>query len=666
MNINFTENIQLTLSSYFSVYFEIGLIVFAFFILIITLFLAYKRLNHSVRFTVVALLNVLSFCALIGLISDVKIKTNNEFSAILLTSGISQQQIDSLPVDDKTRVFVLSTRSSSAFWQSTLDLSHLKNAPILIDNATEIFLFQPLLSQLNVYGDGLLPQQWQMFHALSDKDETIKNQEIVYNNRVNIDFFPSKIRTGPIMLDWPKQLVLGQPFYIKGKFRSAIKDKELIYTITLSDLHDEMVDELVIKNNESFNLSASIKNQGLFTYQLKVFDDDQQLVLAEPVAFTVTSSTQIKVVIKQSSASFESKHFKNWLAEQGEEVLVLTQISKDNYIQQRVNSAAYQSSNTENERNPKIINKALVVSWLKHFSLLYMDSRAFSALNEKEINQLDIAIKQGLGLIILVNDELFSSSTKILKNSLLNHLFVGAALPKNTENGRTISTVPRWPQSQIESAISYKQVKLPITNGKILIKGSEGQALWVNYAYGLGNIAFSLIDSSYEWLISGEKMHYSQYWQTIIKQVSRQKQSSGWHNAPKDKIYFQRQAQKLCAQLNKNDVGNLKTKQINLIVSPMIESAYCGAYWSNMVGWHTLTLENNKNNSPVNIQSLFLYAPHHWLTWQQNLKHEASYLASESLSNTHLTTIYIKINKTKFWWLLFISLSLLWFERKLF
>mgnify|MGYP000075888499 CR=1 FL=1 len=676
MIVNLTDKMQLALPSYFPTYLEVGLILFTFLVLLITLFLAYQRLKSSLRFTMVALLNVLSFCALLGLISDIKIQTDTQLSGTLLTYGTSQKQVNSLPVDENTTVFILSSTSS---WQSSLDLSRVQDNLIIIDNASEVFLSQPFLSQLNVYGDGLLPQQWQMIGNMVSS----RSHENIKYNRINVDFFPSKIRTGPIKLYWPKQLVLGQPFYISGKFRSAINDKERIFKITLSDLHDETVDQLTIKNNEKFYLSASIKNQGLFTYQLKVFDDEQQLILAEPVAFTVSSSEQIKVAIKQSSASFESKYLKNWLAEQGEETLLLTQVSKDKYIQQTVNSTADKSSEAYKESNSIMTNKELATSWLKHFDLLYMDGRAFNALSEKEVVQLDIAIKQGLGLIIMSDDELLSSSNKVLSHFLLGDLLDNAltnsTFQVNAKGENTLNTIPRWLHSKGEHTMSYKNIQLPTALGKVLIKGSEGQALWVKYSHGLGSIAFSLIDSSYKWVISGEKMHYSQYWQTIIEQVSRQKQSSGWQDAPKDKIYFQGQTQKICAQLNVNDVDSVKVKKVNLLKSPVTESAYCGVYWANTTGWHTFTLANEEHEvnqkqesalsqkySPLNTQSLFLYAHHNWLTWQQFLKHEASALTAHHSSKTPLEPIYISANKTAIWWLLFITLSLLWFERKVF
>jgi hypothetical protein len=675
MIFNLTNNIQLTLPTQI-VSIEYGLITLTFIVLCVTLFSAYKRLKSSVRFSVVALLNILSFCALISLSSDIKIKKDAEFSSVLLTYGTSQQQIDSIPMNENTQVFIL---SSIPNWSNALNLIELPDHHI-IDNTSDIFLIQPNLTKLAVYGDGLASQQWQMLNTFISS----KKQRDVNKQGVEVDFFASPIRTGPVKLEWPKQLVFGQPFTIKGLLQVESADEQRIFNISLFDMYDERVDEFLIKNNEKFNLSAAIKSAGLFTYQLKVFDDEQSLILSEPVSFTVTSSEKINVVIKQSSASFESKHLKNWLAEQGEEVLVLTQVSKNKFIQQIVNSTD----------ESKIANKSdyqqmLTATWLKNVDLLYMDGRAVLSLSDREVNALGVAIKQGLGFIIIVDDELLSvsnensnnslESNSLKNNKLLSTLFPQGSLPIDTVNEQILTTVPRWLHGQEEINLTYKHARLPATQGKVIITGSEGQPLLVTHNYGLGKAALSLIHKSYQWVTSDEISHYSQYWQYIIEQIARQKHYSGWQSSLNNKIYFPGQTQSICAQLNDNDVRNITVENISLLPSVVIDSAYCGVYIGNDFGWHNFSITNNKTDvnqgnasnllhdkNHLNTLSIFVYAQQNWLSWQQLLKHEASNAAHEKSSQTVGEINYTPIEKLKFWWLLFLASSLLWYERKIF
>ena len=677
MILNLTKNIQLTLPNHI-IAIEYALIGLTFIVLCVALLLAYKRITYCRRFVLVALLNILSFFAVIGLISDIKVKAETDVSTILLTYGTSQQQIDSISKDEKTHVFLLSALPN---WQSSLDLSALPNL-LTIHHASEILLSQPHLVQLSVYGDGLTTQQWQMLNTLVNT----KNHKNTNQQKLNVDFSPSTIRTGPIKLKWPKQLVLGQPFTIEGTFRVENKDADRIFKISLSDNYDELMDDFLIKNNEKFNLSATIKNQGLFTYQLNVFDDDQKLIVSEPVSFTVTSAAKINVVIKQSAASFESKHLKNWLAEQGEEVLVLTQVSKNKYIQQVVNAttdekvtANTQQSSKSNKNNVDLIKKALTSTWLKGVDLLYMDGRSVLSLNKEEIAQLDMAIKQGLGLIIMVDDELLSSSTEVLSHSLLTRIFPQGALPVNTKNDQALTTAPRWLHSQEENFLKYINATLPTTSGKVLIEGSDGQPLWVAHTHGLGTATFSLINNSYQWLTSDKKSYYSQYWQYIIEQIARSEQQTGFQNSANKRIYFQGQAQPICVQENESSVNSFNVENINLLPSVVIDSAYCGVYLSHNLGWHNFSITNKdtnvnqvnvsasvQNKEDLNTLSIFVYSQQNWLAWQQLLKHEASNTAHKNSSITVDEFSYLPMDKLKFWWILFLASSLLWYERKTF
>lgn len=674
MIFNITENLQLTLPSHI-IAIEYALIMVSFIILGITIFSAYQRLTYSRRFVGIVLLNIFSFCAIIGLISDIKIKTKIETSAVLLTYGTSQQQIESIPKDDNTQFFLL---SSPRNWQASLDLSTLTK-PLFIENVGEILVYHPLVTQLSVYGDGLATPEWQILKSLinstTDKDPS--------KPQFNVNFYPSSIRTGPVKLNWPKQLVLGQPFYIAGIFRAQKQDEERIFKISLSNVYDEVVDEFLIKHNERFNLSASLKSQGLFTYQLKVFDDDQTLLMSEPVSFSVTSAEKIKVVIKQSAASFESKHLKNWLAEQGEEVLVFTQVSKNKYIQQVVNATtdveAISNVNKADKSTINMIKKVFTSTWLKDTDLLYMDGRAVLSLTQEEIEQVEIAVKNGLGLIIIVDDELLLSSNEVLNHSLLMRVLSQESWPLSTKVNQGLTTIPRWLHSQEEQTLSYTNAILPKVNGEVLVEGNDSQTLAIAHNYGLGTATFSLINSSYQWLTSDNKSHYSRYWQHIIENTARSAQESGFQKSPIDQIYYQGDTQQMCAQLNGNDVSDLQVKNINLLPSVVLESAYCGVYLSDHLGWYNFALTDEKtdfnqvnlsaplqNKIRLNNQSVFVYSQQNWLTWQQLLKNEASHLAHKNSLKIANKVSYVPIDKLTFWWLLFISSSLLWYERKIF
>lgn len=677
MIVNLLDNIVISFTHSWSA----QLAAIAFLFLLITLVFSYQRLALSLRFAAVTIVHFLSFFAVLGLISDVKYQTETQQMGTLLTYGTSQSQVDAISLANDEKIYVL---SSTPNWYQTLALVKFNKQIIVVEEPSEIFIYQPDLNQLKVYGDGLITQKWQSLVTPFQTKYADKKNIQGNISRLKIDFYPSKKRAGPIALSWPKQLIHGQPFYIEGKFQGELLNEERLYNIALFDVYDQMIDEVLVKDNDSFNLSSTMKGQGLFTYQLKVFDDNQVIIASEPVSFAVGSAPQMKIAIIQSSPSFETKHLKNWLAEQGEEVLMLTKISKDKYIQQKFNES--NNSPFIDESNANTVNRAIELSWLKHYQLIYMDGRSLLSLTENEKSQLNQVVKQGVGLIVMADDALFSATNDMLKNSIFNNLIVddigntGFTITLNDEPIST--TIPRWRNSQNKHAISFKNARLPLMNSQVIIKGSEQQPLWLKYPYGFGSLSISLVDASYQWKLSGEQSHYSQYWQTIISQVSKPVTHSGWQLPKDDQITFLGQPYNACAQISEQDKGrlNLNHHLLKLLPSVITKSAYCGQYWANEAGWTSLSLfsefeRNDNNNSqkkrlideiPDNIHNVFIYTSENWLTWQQNLKYQASSAYQSNVSEYLFTSVYKPIDKVYFWWLLFISLSLLWLEQKRF
>ena len=678
MNLALSNNIHLMIPSYF----EWSLLLFAFVILSITLVLTYHRLGLTLRYGLVAFVNVVSFATLVGLLCDVHVLKDKEAVTVLLTGGTSQAQVNSL-VKSNSKIFALSSinlpENSS---DETLDLSSIKSKLTLIEHEAEMVNYLPSSQQLHVYGDGLNREQWQNITALVNKNNVESSiQSSIQRNVQNkeqlalkVNFFPSAPRTGPFNLHWQKQLILGQPFKIEGQFKSAENDKNRIFTITLTDHHNNVVDELRIKNNERFSLSSVSKNHGMYVYQLKVFDDEKALILTEPVAFTVNLADHINVVIKQSSPSFETKHLVHWLAEQGENVLVLTQISKDKFTQHTYNNVA--DLNAENEINiSSSVDKRLDATWLQHFDLLYLDGRALLALSENEVNQLEIAIAQGLGVIVIVDNELLPENSA-QNQTLISKLFKTQPMISATEQPK--NTVVRWPNNQEELALESFNAKLALVNGNVLIKGSEQQALSVSHHYGLGKVAFSLLNRSYQWAISGEKTHYSQYWQYLISHIARQNAHAVWQPEVRNRISFLGEMKTLCAQLTVDEAGKWTAQDINLLPSLITESNYCGSYWANASGWQTVNLiksshEKGSNQKQETLDadltkqhSFYIYTRDNWSTWQQDEKHKASFMMAKQNENAVVEPDYVPLNKQWFWWLLFFCLSSLWLERKLF
>lgn len=654
------------------------LFVVAVIILFVTILLSFNRIivnsSHestvldTLRFTLVVILNIATFITMIVLINEVKVITEDTAKHVLITSGTNQQQLASLHLSDNDHVYLLSQYRKK--YQNENDESETINTAILtssiikIDNVQQLLYLKPNLSNLTVVGDGLT------------------KQELLYLKQIDLTFNFPKTLMGPVNMSWQKQLLMGQILTVQGVFQSAELDEQQIYQVALYDTDDQQVDSLRVKHDERFTLSLLPKTTGLFAAQLKIFDENETLLVSEPIAFEIIKSVSPAIVIKQSSASFESRHIKNWAEQQGSKILLLTQVSKNKQIQQQVNFVDNNNTaanldgsvlkNNVTKLNPDF--EVLAHAWLKDFDLLIIDGRALLALNSNEQAELNKAIVDGLGLLVLVDESLVvafeQSSPKILTQYQLTPIPSGINKNSNKRVDKQSTTGIWWENSFsniAELTLPYKNINISAVHAKTLVYGDNRNPLVLSTNFGLGKVSISLINHSYQWSISGQKTAYSQYWQYLMTQMSRNTLQSYWKNEAGNEVSYLGEYFRLCAQSNEENL----TASIIIQRTFTRESTYCGIDWSTKLGWQQHSLYQKQNNTSVKStlfaqKSRYIYPKSSWLTWQQAQKHQASRQVHKENKNVRTVKIYQPINKDVIWLIFFICLSFLWIEQKFF
>jgi len=694
---------------------EQGISVVAAMVLLITLVLAYQRLviapnknnqtRKTFRFSLVAIANIVSFITLVILINDVKISTDDTRQYILLTNGTSQQQLSSLTLNSDDEIYLLPQYQNKLEMNEVLDTSRFTKNVSYINSIEQLMLMVPTLSNLHVLGDGLTQLE---LHYLTGVELTFKFSEAV---------------VGPVNMSWEKQLFIGQALTVQGQFQS-LKNSQNGYLIALFDMNDQPLANYRIKNKENFHFSAVVKTTGLFVYQLKVFDDNKNLLSSEPIAFEITDPILPAIVIKQSSASFESRHIKNWAEQQGSKILVLTQVSKNKQIQQQVNFDVQKKTQPRQESptakgqvkesnrskfnistlDPKF--ELITKTWLKDFDLFIIDGRALLALTPDEHLHLKQAVINGLGLLILADKSLVSAFENtppaILASYHLSQVQNDVSRIKNKGANQQRLTNVWWRNSSVSSnssssyeneaqqneelLVPFKNVNMSAESANTLIYGHNNKPLVISSHLGLGRVAVSLINQSYQWAISGQKTAHSRYWQYLMTQLSKNRIQTRWQHGPADKISYLGEPLQLCAYSSEE---NLTAEPILLQKTFANESKYCGIDWSNKSGWQQYSLfkggQKKSNQQPISQQQSneigsatnnlsqrqllaqqahYIYPKDSWLTWQQAQKHQASQQMEKANKPIVPTKSHQAINKVLVWLLFFMSLSFLWIEQK--
>jgi len=430
-----------------------------------------------------------------------------------------------------------------------------------------------------------------------------------------------------------------------------------------------------INKNELFSFTAYPKVSGLLEYTIKIFNDNNVLLTKETIPLQVALESDVKILVLQSSPSFEIKQLQNWSAENGAKIMIKTKVSQNKYHTRMTNLDEYTKKNktSKNGITPKMLNE---------FDMLIIDGRGFTDLSTVEYQWLNAAIRQGLGMLILADFDLFEKQESLNKQFNIQlkaseHSEPSLAYWPNRQGDFITQTDSTIPKAALSIIIQTNQ----LMNVQRLVESENNQLLVHQNSLVFGNVAISLLKSTHQWVTTGQKNIHSQYWSYLIKSISRNKVVVSQLSQLNSQLNFENHLTKLCIhssetikqlklthkdssqqhilllnQLNSSDLPKLSDSPTSLNV------VYCGFFWPKQVGWYRVE-SNNKANDWVYIES-----KNQWSAMQQHLKIKATL---EKQSRNDLLPIfqskmsYQEINQWIFWWAFFICASLIWLERKL-
>ena len=611
-----------------------------------TSYFVYQRLKlKKMRLVGVLVLNTIAALTITGLAFDAQVINNQASVVYLITNGTDAQQLKQ--IDKEQPVFVMRDFVKPETNSNILDMATLIDAP------SQILTKPVTLDNLHVLGDGLNSNQWQNFNLLMAGKFT----------DISVDFSASEPRVGLVNIQWPRELAVGQFVEIKGQLQGTDESTpDRIYQLSLLDPVGKAVETIRLKASERFTLSFPAKTIGQWVYRLKLNEPSNNTFISnEPVAFSVIAPSPLRILIKQSAPSFETRQLKNWAADFGSQISVLTQISQNKDIRQNINLSAIELDQVSSPFTEQSLN---------YFDWLVIDGRALLTLTIQHMSVLQTAVKKGLGVYIIVDNELANAWPVPSLEWLVNI----SIQPLELAN---YSSIPIWPNSNIEQAIPL--VKAQITaDDSFLVSNNEAQILVSQSKIGFGQVAVSLINSTYGWQTSGMSGEYSYYWQSIISELARPKRMPYWLDTPNGSLSLLNQPEKRCL-LSASDTGvvtqqNQHTQTLLMTQDMLQTERNCLVIWPTKNAWQKLTWSENKKSvdkesgkTSLTDTWFYTYSEQDWSEWQQTQKHHAS----QTMAQQHNTKLLEKqatksLDKIWFWGLLVLSMSMLWLERKLY
>jgi hypothetical protein len=535
---------------------------------------------------------------------------------------------------------------------------------------------------IQIFGDGLSKVQWQYLKTFNQVNSDVSHTQILETETetdtlqplktgaakkplIKFKFYASNPITGFSYLHWPKQLILGQALTVTGQFQHS-SDINSQFELSLVS-NDRIQDSVIVQPNDVFSLTTTSKISGLFNYQLIVKElpnknttAKQLFTVSEDIAFSVVMGNQPLVLIKQSAPSFETRRLKQWLSEAGSQVRVISQISKNEWSHQRVNSVQKIKENQSNDLTDVL---------LENYDLLIIDSRMLLSLPTMEVEAIFNAIKDGLGLLINADSTLLiAENSQFDKLNRLLNLFELASVDAN--NNQVLAYWPEQPKLAKSDVVSAQSVSININakQGQTIVESGNGQALVAKQPLGLGSVALTVLNETYQWSSKISPAYYSAYWQYLLLNISRGEQSTRWV-MPSLNLYAKvNQHQSICLM---SSLENVIVAQLSLTAYPLLNNQQCGQFLASQAGWYSFQALNDQQ-SILSEQVRYFYDQEAFPAWQQGIKHAVSqfnadanytdnYADSDAFNSSH---VYQQVDKFILWLIMFVSLVLLWLERK--
>ena len=625
---------------------------------VVSLGLVINRLwLRKVRLLVVIGLNIAAWLLLVAILSPVTLRDNEPPAVVLVTHSevpLSEASFNDIASDASVWFTQRAWLSlSQTQWFNRLPMFR----PKVVREPEDIIWAEPTLQHLVVIGDGMTMQQWQRFKQRKGSNDPA----------ISVTLKKGSAVTGLVSMRWQRQLNRGQWQRVSGVLQVAPAEakgnlQQTLYHVYLKDPAGQVVAQQAVRDGETFELLVNVKTEGLWQYQLALAKaSDDITVVEENLAFEVTRPSLAKLLIRQSAPSFETRHVKNWAVEQGAQVTVETQISKNRYISQHAN---YPQEDRSDEKTAQV-DSFDTLSTLDQYDLLIIDARGLMKLSQHQQDNLAVAVKRGLGVLVIGDSPLFT------ENNL-----PGVMNQFRISHGSTIESdqsLLSWQFDQAGEPLNVIAADIPASSGFSLVKGAEGRVIVPGIHWGLGKVAISLTNQTYQWHTAGQRQLYSRYWQFLFESLARQSLAPYLLPVENDHLNIARQPLPRCFSVNENLYSRLadyalryegtEGKPVALIplVDEVNQNMACGVIYPASSGWQRITLSANEETLS---HSFYVYNESDWPAWQQQRKHNAGKRMQSAMQTGLKQTYWTEISLWPLWWGLLLMCSLLWIERK--
>jgi hypothetical protein len=557
----------------------------AFFLLLLFIWTAWKG-NFNRHFFINSAVGFFAVISLLSLFLRPTKAIEVSGSAVLLTKGYDIEQLDSIR-KQQNKIKVIDYSPGLDF-SSSLDS----------------------ISQVTILGQGLRDfDLWQL------------------ENR-STSYVKGKLPKGIVKLKYAKQHRVGKAMLVSGLYNQPVLGNRLVLQASSGEGLDSMVFDS--QKKQGFRFESNPKTIGKFIYQLTEKDSTGNILTRSPLPFEVLENQVLRIFISNRFPSFETKYLKNFLAEEGHELVVRSQITKGRY--------KFEYFNT-----PRSPLYGFLEKDLKQFDLLILDADTFLSLSKSKKQGIVNVVKEfGTSIFVQPNEALFKTVSGMVDFGFIR------------DGKNSISSFNR-PKVQLEK---YPYI---FKNTKANVVALE------NYGCGLvlgkGSISTTVLTNTYQLLLDGKADSYQEIWSKIIEATARPQEVQGSFESP-EPFAFQDTPYSftLCTELEKPLVLQADGYSLPLIKDLVLEDTWNANTYPEQKGWRSISVQSDTSL----VMNYFVMDTIHW----KSVIAANTILKNSRVFNRPDTSVVNKKTTSEVprWWFFFVfisSMGYLWLIPKL-
>jgi len=449
-----------------------------------------------------------------------------------------------------------------------------------------------------------------------------------------VNYIKSDAPSGVIKCRYDQKRVVGERLSIEGIYNNPKKGNHLI----LEEPGGNAIDSIALLSGtkQSFGLSADLKVIGNYNFSLVEKDSLGTIYSRDPIPITVIDRTHLKILIVNSFPTFETKYLKNYVAENGHEVVVKSRITKGRF--------KFEYFNTD-----RIPIGAFSEKNLQPFDLVILDATTAKNLGRGARTALTNAIKQhGLGFFIQPDEDFF----RYRKDEVAFDFVKG----KSTET--SLGTAPKTKIAKYPFLFK-DQFQL-----QAIHKNGTNDIISAYKHLGKGKVATTVLQSTYELLLNGKTTEYQQVWSQIINTIGKKENAAvSWDEnnilAIKDQSY----EFILRTAIPEPEVTTDDEYRIALRSDIDISKLWTGTTYPKKLGWHMISIEQDTTA----VLDYFVTDTTAWKAKSSydNMLRNRRHFDRVSIKNTEQFSPLAPINPIGFYILFLVCIGYLWLAPKI-